>query len=117
MAVAFNQEDEAPAEPSGVYQHCGSAGASPSRYELEELVPWSADCSGSAQDRIRLIKYNTSATPAATFAYIIEASTGVGLSLRNDVAINCVTNANGVPSMRPPTFAAKLSPVPRRCSG
>ena len=34
-----------------------------------------------------------------------------------DVASVVVTNAAEVPIMRPPTFAAKLSPVPRRCVG
>ena len=38
-------------------------------------------------------------------------------TLLRDGTSDVVTSAAQVPIMRPPTFAAKLSPVPRRCVG
>ena len=44
-------------------------------------------------------------------------ATCIGFSTQQGATRLVVTKAAEVPIMRPPTFVAKLPPVPRRCSG
>src|SRR2546426_4184418 len=68
--------------------------------------------SGSQKPAATLMMYATVPTRAHAYASLV-GRVAPGIELTSCV----VTRAADVPIMRPPTFAAKLSPVPRRYVG
>src|SRR5687768_11204634 len=74
--------------------------------------PSSAPGSGSQKLAISPTRYTENPTAAATIAIFAGAAARSGVT-----ASDAVNQANEVPIMRPPMFAANPSPVPRRCTG
>ena len=72
---------------------------------LGEASPRALDAVASLGERMSVRLLATVTASAGIKAQAIESSQFV------------VTNAMLVPTIRPPTFVAKLPPVPRRCSG
>src|SRR5687768_16306168 len=68
--------------------------------------------SGSQKLATNPTRYTENPTAAATSATLVGAYARLGV-----IASVAVSHANDVPTSRPPMFAAKLSPVPRRCTG